>query len=308
MSFWRTLLMASCVFWLTDVSTFATRIPPPDFVPLDQLLQHAENYAAKHPEKPESYYVLGRIHHLAFKRGAGPFPVPSLLVNPSGEDTIVVPNDNPPAREDGGDDMEVADRYASKVLGLPKLIPQARWQKIKDRWFRIRDDYFDQLRNDRISKVTGLDWQVRLKHAEEAEKNYKEAMRLDPEGSLYLFSLASFEEDFDLTVSATPGAKLPAGKQRWSARKIRDLFRQAFILASPPGGDWTKYAEERISAGHRLEATTFWTKHGMAYREAGRAYVRMASRRSARLSKNEKEFLATVRRGLNLRWEFDQKG
>ena len=44
----------------------------------------------------------------------------------------------------------------------------------------------------------------------------------------------------------------------------------------------------------------------MIYPEAGWGYVRAASRRSARLSKEEKKFLATVWLGLKRRWEFDR--
>ena len=320
---WRLIragwIVAGLVLGLIGLSTSSGRLPPPVWAPVDRLLANAEAFVARNPTDAEGHYILGRIHHLAFMYGEAPLPATQRMraVPGDGIERPTLP-DMPSMNSNPKDQRWAeAERRARKKLGFSSEAEAAaelqRRRQLQQRYFALRSDYKQVLDEEGWTPPIGAaGLRARLGHAEQAIKNFREAIRLDSGASYYPLALASFAEDLDREASRAVDFKLPLAMQRLSAREIRDLLRKAVTLAAPPGHDWQKFSKDfnehkdHEDGDYLQENIRFWQRHGVIYPEAARAFIRAASRPGARLSGEEKRFIAVVRVGLASRDEFDK--
>jgi len=293
--------MALALIWILIAcipSKTVARIPAPDQIPIDRLLKNAEDFIEKNPSDPKAYYVLGRIHHLAFLRGYDVLPVPWGNPEPR------CPEDPYWGRNTSDARTQLANQLAVEETGLEKAYTIGAESMSVSDWERLNrseDKHRRALELEEWMPNVTLNWKTRLDHGENALKCFRTAMRLDLEGSLYPLALASFAEDLDRVASRVRDLKLPPTLQRLAAKEIRSLFRRSYTLARPLGNDWKKWCgiEFGMQRGYHVENFTVFV-------EAGQAFVRNATKEGAHLSQNEKAFLHEVRTGLAKRKEFDE--
>ncbi len=300
-SFRRFVAMAIVLALLSfsSMPTVYARIPAPTGVPLERLLENAEAFITKNPEDAEGYYIIGRIHQMAFLRGCEALPVTGGETRES--------TGKPAMPQDPFADVDAA-RYneailrASKKLGL-EGVTIVRGTQVEQDFSRLVRAYEQEMKRTEWVPNTSLKWSDRLDHADKALKNFRDAMRRDPQGCLYPLGLANFAEDLDRTLSREKITKLPPTLVRLPAKEIRDLYRHAFTLAAPPDHDWQKLADRMLTG----EPISVREMDYTIYPEAGKAFLRVAMRDGAVLSKEEQAFVRVVKSGLAKRTEFDRK-
>lgn len=305
----RLLLMSVFTLLVSTLSAFGNRTPPPDYIPLERLLAEANKFVAKKPEDAEGHYILGRIHHLAFLRGCEVLPVFVDLHDPDPApenqkprlpwDPVLLPNHN-------GDLLSQASMLASKKLGMPNVSPifMEMGGKERNRLSKLAEKFALKLKREEWVPGVSLSWRDRFEHGEKAMKCFRDAIRLDPKASLYPLALARFAEDLDRTMSRLPNIKAPSTLERLSAREIRFLLQGAYSLATPPDDDWENVLK---MIGQPEGIADHWTKDYFTYPKAGKLFVQVATRKGARLSSEERAFLARVRSGLSRRSGFDKR-
>ena len=66
----RSVLAVAAAMALIVPAARGTWAVRPYEVPVDRLLENANRYAREHPKEAHGYYVLGRLHSMAFATGA----------------------------------------------------------------------------------------------------------------------------------------------------------------------------------------------------------------------------------------------
>jgi hypothetical protein len=264
------LLLAASIAW-GDIS-------PPQLAPVERLAAAAQSYAKAHPADAEGQYALGRVHYLAFLRGARSIPV--LRETGDGEMPAVASDwelsfELYEARKQRADELALAD------IGERGPRPSAE-----------KASTFEEARGKRARQLEEQDWHPRgdlpagemIAHAAAALTAFREASRLDPKNGRYVLALALIDEQFARWAVGQKPGNLPAELRGLSLTAARDACLRAFRLT--------------IAADLALPTLPPSGLPSLVSHEAGSAYVRLADHERARLKASEKAALAEVKSGL----------
>jgi hypothetical protein len=110
-------------------------------------------------------------------------------------------------------------------------------------------------------KPAALEGPSLMEHADKAQTNFKEAMKLDPKNGLYALGLASLLDEFRAWIATQKNVPVPAGFNDLTLEKVRAAYATAFKLAMaedskitrmPMGGTKSIAAHEAAAALIRL--------------------------------------------------------
>jgi len=194
----------------------------PNLVPVPTLEKNASAYTADHPKEANGWYVLARIHYLAFVEKSDALAASG---RPGGLPPTLYGGPYTPASQIAVE--QEASRRTLEKLGL-KEIPQTGPES---------QDYYDQVRAT-IQQLTREHWappalapEELVRHVNESLKAFAKALEIEPDNALYLLGKASLLQQFadaraDLEKSGVKDLPPVADKDERAA-----LFYKAFAQA-----------------------------------------------------------------------------
>lgn len=216
----RFCLAAALVALCAGVAT--AKFARPNYVPVDRLLSNATAYVRENPADASGYYVLGRVHYLAF-------------INKSFVISTFANRDEPSTaffwyRDDvlNYSRTEEAKRIALQELGYASVddIPAEQEQRF---WDRVREIE---------TKLAGENWQPPrptndelIGHAGSAQWNFYQAISLDPNNALYYLGQASLDEQYLAFLQEMTPVAVPAAIRTILLNATKDTYLLAFDLA-----------------------------------------------------------------------------
>jgi hypothetical protein len=253
-------------------------LAPPQLAPVDRLIKSTQAYLAAHPAEADAHFTLGRIHYLAFARGAASIPV----LREAGE------GGKPTVASDWAISFELyearkqrADELALQDIGERGPRPSA--EKVSA---------FEEARGKRARQLEEQDWHPRgalpasemTAHAAAALAEFREASRLEPKHEASALATASLHEQFARWAAGQKIANLPNDLRAVNLATARDAYLRAFRLA---------IAGDIASGTMPPNGPASLVSH-----EAGNAYLRLADHDRAKLKAPEKAALEEVKAGL----------
>jgi tetratricopeptide (TPR) repeat protein len=193
--------------------------------PVERLIENTQAYIKENPEDAHGYYVLGRIHYLAFARETDRVP---LFGDKDDRPAKVAPewlSAHPKDAEWHKRAVELTLReYGySSVHEVKAREALEFWDKVRENTARVKWDKWDYWKNTGVGEALG--------HVEAARTNLEQAIALDKENGLYYLGLGSlFEQylDFAGKIDANDvGEKLKGV----TVEKARDAYYKAYELS-----------------------------------------------------------------------------
>jgi hypothetical protein len=268
----RLVGLSFIVLWSTGARA---EFAPPTLAPINRLLPNAEAYVKENPKHAHGYYVLARIHYLAFSNQT-PL-VPSF-------DPDATPPDVAPDWLTGKVDHMARSRRAVE-LALTKLGYSRASDVPKDKrsefYETVRRTYEDLERSG--WRPEALSAAASIEHATAAALNFRNALAFDPENALYHLGRASLAEQFAGFVRDSTGVETPKEFAEFTPGNIRKAYYRAYGLSIRKN---LKLKEQPIAGLASL----------VGY-EAGRAYVRLSEDADS-LTEEEQEKLKEVKNNL----------
>lgn len=245
---------------LSICSLALSHFMPPSYLPADRLIANTEAYVHQNPEEPEGYYILARIHYLAFINKASAVP--------GYENNEPLPAVIPYWQ------YATDYAYAMRYQHAQQLILADWGYSSVDEVPGERYQAFSQAVFDKEAELRAQGWQPEflnqaqvLAHAMLAHVNIEKAMDLDPENGLYFLGLASLLEQFrEYAVNADLPASLPQ-LGMITVSRLRILYYLAYRLSIDEDMTW-----EYIPIGGLKSLVGY---------EAGQAYLRLAKEKPA---------------------------
>jgi len=228
------------------------------YVPFDRLIANTEAFVKDHPNDPQGYYTLARIHYFTF--------VNRLPLIPTLDPDAPPPNNVAP-------DWQVSDalrgmrRNQAEQLVLQEWgyatesdVPAARysefWQAVWDKTNELESQGW---------KPEYLDTQEVLAHAAAAVDNFERALDLDPNNGLFYLGLASLYDDYSFY---TADANIPSPPRQLASLTVPRI-RVTYYLAY-------RFSIEQDRLGPK--SGPLWTPLQLISYEAGAAYLRWAQK------------------------------
>lgn len=181
----RILILAVACLW-TLTAPAAGMFMLPNDAPVDRLIENLSAYIKEHPQDPQGYYTLGRVHYLAWSHRTGKIGVFS------GSDQQTLPN--------------VADDWLQKEQANRLLYDHAKAEILKAKgWAAEQDvpddqhsDYYKAV-NEKAQAMRKAGWKPTLELAEAkldehvvtALQNLHRAVNLDKNKPVYHLTFAS---------------------------------------------------------------------------------------------------------------------
>ena len=274
----KTYLSCLCVALLLCICGDLARakFARPTYLPVDRLITNASAYVTEHPKDPHGYYVLGRIHYLAFANKA--FEV----------GTTGTGDESPPKVAPdwllGGHTAEELRQHAVD-LTLKEFGYTTVQQVPEDE----RSRFWNQV-SRKQQQLEEQNWQPEsppqhalIRHAAEAMTNFNKAIQLDPDNGLYYLGLASLLEQYGDFLRQKNSEDVPEEFRSLFLWRARELYYCSYELAI------------RNDLKHKYRPLA--GLRSLVGYEAGRAYMRLlAADRSA--SEAEKRNSAAVQENL----------
>lgn len=251
---------------------------PPQLAPVDRLLKSTQAYLRAHPAEAAAHYTLGRVHYLAFARGAENVPV----VREAAEDGL------PTVASDWALSFELyearkqrADELALQDIGERGPRPSAE-----------KASAFEEARGKRARQLEEQDWLPRgnlpasamIAHASAALAAFREASRIEPKNAAYALALASLNEQFARWSAGQKVVKAPAELRALSLAAAREAYLRAYRLA--------------IAGDLALGTVPPSGPASLVSHEAGYAFVRLADQERGKLKAADRAALDEVKAGL----------
>lgn len=230
----------------------AGRFARPDYVPAERLIENAAAYIREEPNDASAYYILARIHYLAFVNKAflaGTFDErrPSSLI----------------PHWWWGDYLSGARRAEATRVALVEF----GLESVADLTSENRSRFYDRVRavEDQL-RTQG--WQPPqpgqeqlLGHAAAAQWNFYQAIARDPNSALYYLGQASLGEQYAEYFNETSPVLMPAPLRTIVWDSVKQTYLAAYELAIQED-----LAREHRPIGGLGEIVSY---------EAGNAYVRL---------------------------------
>jgi hypothetical protein len=268
----RLVSLSLMVLWNVPVhAMFAS----PTLAPIDRLLPSAEAYVKENPTDEHGYYVLARIHYLAFSN--------QTPLIPSFEADAIPPKVAPDWLT--GNVAYHARNQRAVQLAMVKLgyssVPDIPKDKRPEFYETVRQMYADLERTG--WKPKALSVAESIKHATAAARNFQKAIDIDPKNGLYHLGLASLYEQYSGFVGEATATQAPQEFKSLTPAKIRNTYYQAYRLS--------------IKQNLKLRERPVAGLASLVGHEAGQAYVRLCEQKE-NLTEEEQKKLAEVENNL----------
>jgi hypothetical protein len=265
-------LLSVVIFFLFICGIVKAHFSIPNLAPVGRIIPNAEAYVKENPKDAHGYYVLARIHYLAFVNKATQVSVFTDFKEypPKVAENWQLPDYLYRAR------TEYAQKLAAEELGYNSAssIPNDK-----------REAYY-QLFSQKEKELIVQKWQPEeisqnklTEHLTAAIDNFKKAIELEPKNGLYYLGLASLYEQYVDYVKEIDLKILP------------DAFR-AIILQQACQIYYTSY-QLSINDNLKLKNLPLEGLNSLTGYEAGKAYIRLveADKTAAQDQKNKSEVL-----------------
>lgn len=246
-----------CLFLVMMVQPVQARFVLPDYLPVERLAANTEAYIAEHPNEPQGYYTLGRIHYLAFISRIG-------LVGAYGSEGL-------PRLVGVGEEFPFAEAVlndARRTEAQARVLQAWGLSDVTEVSPDKLQAYYDAVRAQQQA-LAQQGWQPEslttaalVSHAESAIEHFERAMDLDPDNGLYYLGAASLYEQFSDFVHDANITDVPIPLAHTPTPRIRLTYYLAYRLA----------VEEDLTWGY---IPLRGLRSLVAY-EAGQAYLRLA--------------------------------
>jgi hypothetical protein len=228
----------------------------PQLAPVEILARNAAIYVEAHPEDANGWYVLGRIHYLAFAKGVSELGISQGRGEPGMEAPQLYPG--PGESSQSYAIQAEAERRALKKLGL-----RAKPQNAEGQGKVMKDT------SAIYQELIAAKWapapqpmEQSAAHAKKALESFPKAIAMAPDNALYQLGLASLQEQYTERRAEfeTAGvADLPVAANK---KSIAEAYLKAFTLA------------KETDAGARWKPMRGLSS--MVSYEAGQAYLKLA--------------------------------
>jgi hypothetical protein len=206
----------------------------PSEVPVDRLIANATAYVEENPTDANGYYVLGRIHYLAFSLKA-------LKINA----TVKGENLLPKIAENWQFELVKglgAHKLTSKELGYSRVPGMNEDAKKKyDELYQKKKKEIDLQGWDSMGLMSSLrnitnhipspDPNQLIQHAADAMKNFRKAIDMAPKNGLYYLGYASLLEQYVNYLKERDIKEIPEEFRNIILEKAKDFYYQAYILS-----------------------------------------------------------------------------
>jgi hypothetical protein len=244
----------------------------PTNAPIDRLIANTTAFIKENPKNAHGYYTLGRIHYLAFANKA--FLIPTIG------------NSSPPKIAPGWEAgtyghharSEYAIKLTLKHFGYQSIsdVPEAEKQK----FLNLLKEKENQLAEQGWPPERPDDQQL-VEHAVAALRNFKKAIELDPQNSLYHLGLASVLEQYVQFLKETKTCIFPEEFRSIILDKAKEIYYTAYSLSI------RKDLKHKYIPIEGLRSLVGY--------EAGKAYVRL-SEADASISEDQKKKVAKIKK------------
>jgi hypothetical protein len=263
----RQVLFLGFLFLFPKVSpVHAIVFPQATYVPFDRLIANTTALIKDHPNDPQGYYTLARMHYFTFVNRAAFVPVHATRFWTSFPDDVPLKNVaadwQVPASGPFYDlCFQQATRLVLKAWGYTTTsdVPAERqsefWDAVnaKDVELRKQGWHPEYLDTTRV-----------LAHAATAVDNFERALDLDPENGLFYLGLASLYEQYSSYTAAGHITSHPRQLACVTLPKIRVLYYLAYRFA--------------VEKDRRQKYMPTWGPREFVSHEAGTAYLRLATK------------------------------
>jgi tetratricopeptide (TPR) repeat protein len=233
-----------CIFCNT-IKAFMVSIAP---APINRLSSNTNSYIKENPNDANGYYILGRIHYLAFANQQV-----SALKEGDANSLPEIAKDYYQINWD--DEMREFQALiiSRRELGSPTSAQHK--QKIKE------------LEEQGWKPEPKLNHEERIQHSAEAIKNFQKAINMDPNNSLYNLGLASLLEQYCDYIQEIKIKEVTEEIRNIILSKARDIYYKAYKLSLDADLKSVKHTQDG------------W--HGVISYEAGNAYIRLISKQES---------------------------
>ncbi|MBP7051935.1 MAG: hypothetical protein KBE65_13050 [Phycisphaerae bacterium] len=246
---WCTGSVLVAVVW---AGVAAGRWASPVYLPADQLIKNAAAYVQEHPADASAYYVLARIHYLAFVNKA-------FLVAVFGNYTPPHPipywwwGDYLWRMRRAEAERLALEEYGRQSTGdVPAADQTAFWARVSAIETRLESENWRP-------EQPGVDELVQ--HAGAAQWNFCRAIATDPNNALYYLGLASLEEQYLEFFGNSSTAPMPASLKTIAVAAVKDIYLLSYNLS--------------IQEDLQLQHLPLEGIRGIISYEAGSAYIRL---------------------------------
>ncbi len=247
-------------------------VPTP--APIDRLIANTTAYIAEKPEDAHGYYILARIHYLAFANRSGLVSVYKRQTPPRVAEYWQPGSFVGSARNQQATKMALDELGYSSATEVPprdredfrKAYEQKRRQLEEEGWVPEK------------LEATEL-----FEHAGAAMENFQKAIELDSKNALYRLGLASLLEQYVEFLGEIEAEQVPEQFRKLLLSKAKDMYHTAYSLS----------IREDLRHKHRPIAGL----RSLVGYEAGNAYVRLSANLGI-VSKEEEKEVAKVKNAL----------
>jgi hypothetical protein len=248
----RRILFVTVVCSLsTTCMAYRPQFPLSWYVPFDRLIANTQAFVKDHPNDPQGYYTLARIHYFAF---VNRFPlIPTL------DPDAAPPNNVAP-------DWQVSDVLRGiRRNQAEQLVLQAWGFATESDVPAQRQSEFWQAVWDKTKELETQGWKPEylgteevLSHAATAVDNFERALDLDPNNGLFYLGLASLYDDYSFYTADANIASRPRQLACVTVPKTRVTYYLAYRFS---------IAQDRFGP----KSGPLWTHQQLVSYEAGTA-------------------------------------
>jgi hypothetical protein len=246
-----------CIFsnttWAMMVRIVAT-------APIDRLVSNAGSYVQEHPNDANGYYVLGRIHYLAFaNQQVSIYAERDVNSLPEIAEESFYNMNKVLIANDAFWETFVKFRYSKSLFDRTQEIPKDTKEKFIETYEKTIKESQERIRKERKT-IPDPNHNQLIQYASQAIKNFQKAISMDPNNGLYHLGLASLMEQYINYLKEINQKEIPEDFRNIILNQARDIYLNAYELS-------IKYD---LSPGRKLPAFA----HTVSY-EAGNAYIRL---------------------------------
>ena len=259
----------------------------PQRIPVDRLICNASAYIEENPEDANGYYVLGRIHYLAFSNKTVVLPA-----SDKGENNLPKIPENIKLNYANMDKVDLCNRaywLTLHSLGIflprdeiPELSKEAMEEFVESYKNKVKElqdhNYYRQI------LIINPDPNELIQHATEAIKNFQKAIEIDPNNGLHHLGLASLLEQYVNYLKEINVKEVPEEISNIILNRARDIYLRAYELS----------IIDDLKPDRKFPLEGF--RAGVSY-EAGYAYIRLVGMQKS-ISALQKATMAEVNQQL----------
>ncbi len=270
------------IFLCCNISLGMFTIPPE--APVDRLIANTAAYIKENPNDANGYYTLGRIHYLAFS-------LKTSQINAFDLGEIYLPRIAENWRFDFVKD-QLARKLARQELGLDSLLRISQEERKQ----------YDEMCQKKRKEVDLMDWEsIRyaghkkpksilvpdnndlIQHVEEAAMNFRKAIDMSPNNSLYCLGYASLLEQYVNHLKERNIKEIPDELRNIILEKAKEFYYKAYNLS--------------IENDLKNIPPLGWEIKGLTAYEAGSAFIRLAEQNIV-ISEEEKKSLPEIKENI----------